>query len=402
MSEQTPASADSVTHRCPQCDAVNSDDATQCILCAAPLTKPDRAQQHTTAATPAGRTAQRLRQDRYLPLKLVVGVICMIAVIAALQTWINPDPIAAVLYPSATPTVVRPTRTPTPIPTEAPIAQAAATEAPVTPTPTIAPTNTPQEPRFHQINSGDTLFSISLLYNVSVESLLELNPIDPSALQSGQNLQVPWPTPTPPLAPVEVDINGSIFIADPTDCPRYEVLGGDSLFGIAVSHNIDLQALLVANRLNEQAFINPGDTICIPTVYEKFDFGDDDNSAEIAITPTPTGPQLLFPQENAQLDDTMPLILQWLAQKDLADDEIYMVEVTDLTAVDSHPYREYVRQTSLQLPQSWQPPAGEAHEFRWRVRIVRITGELANGDYTFAPDGSVSRDGFFTLDSTAG
>ncbi len=366
------------------------------MMCTAVLDKRDGQQKSPSAATPAGRFTQRIRRDRFLPLKIILGIFCLLAIGLALQTWLNPEPIAAALYPTATPTIVRPTRTPTPFPTETPVSDMAGIveETSPTATPTMAPTATPQEPRFHQISSGETLISIALFYGVGVDSLIETNAIDPSTLQPGQSIQIPWPTPTPPLEPVEVEINGSVFVADPTDCEQYEVQSGDSLFGISIRYGIDLLALLAANRLNEQVVINPGDTVCIPSVYEQFIFTDEEESAEFNATPTPAGPRLLYPQPDAQISNDT-LVLQWLAQKDLAADEMYMVEVTNLSDFTSHPHRAYTRQTSFQVLDEWKPSPGADDQYRWRVRIVRITGERDDGDYIFAPGGPVSEDSFF-------
>ena len=202
------------------------------------------------------------------------GYFCLLAIGLALQTWLNPEPIAAALYPTATPTIVSQRAHQHHFQLETPVSDMAGIveETSPTATPTMAPTATPQEPRFHQISSGETQFRL-LFYGVGVDSLIETNAIDPSTLQPGQSIQIPWPTPTPPLEPVEVEINGSVFVADPTDCEQYEVQSGDSLFGISIRYGIDLLALLAANRLNEQVVINPGDTVCIPACMSSLFYG---------------------------------------------------------------------------------------------------------------------------------
>ena len=88
-----------------------------------------------------------------------------------------------------------------------------ATPAPYTPEPTPTPTVTPT-PIIHVIQSGETLLSVAVQYDVSVAALQDANGIlDPRLLQLGQELVIPrqeeldaasttlTPTPTPiPLA----------------------------------------------------------------------------------------------------------------------------------------------------------------------------------------------------------
>ena len=53
-----------------------------------------------------------------------------------------------------------------------------------------APTTT-AEGRYHTIESGDTLGSIALQYDTTVEELVRLNPdVDPSALRVGDRIRV--------------------------------------------------------------------------------------------------------------------------------------------------------------------------------------------------------------------
>jgi LysM repeat protein len=407
---QSPAETGDNGQRCPQCDTFNAAEATQCKMCAAALQPVLSAEKPSVPPEPNVRTKpnalrERLSKDKFLPLKALLILVCVMALILAIQAWRNPDPIAALLYANAATTSPTPTRTRVPTATPQDVqAVADSAETPTaapTATPTPEPTSTPRDPRFHEVTSGETLISIALFYGLDLDSVVESNGIDPSTLQAGQTLSIPWPTPTPPLVPVEVEINGQLFIADPIDCERYTVLEGDSLFGIATLFNLDLQAILAANRLEEQSLISPGDTICIPQVYESFEFGDDEagDSAENKATPTPSGPRLLYPQPDADLTSNDPPVLQWLAQKDLAPDEQYMVEVTNLSAVDTHPLRQFTRNTSLKMPEEWQPPAGEQHQFRWRVRIVLVTGERDDGELIYSFGGPVSSDEFFTWTS---
>jgi LysM repeat protein len=56
---------------------------------------------------------------------------------------------------------------------------------------TDAATNTAEEGEYHVVQSGDTLGSIALEYDTTVEDLLRLNPdVDPTALNIGQRIRV--------------------------------------------------------------------------------------------------------------------------------------------------------------------------------------------------------------------
>lgn len=238
-----------------------------------------------------------------------------------------------------------------------------------------------------------------------MESITALNnlPANP-ALQVSQQLLVPWPTATPPLVPVEVEVSGERIIADPTNCQVYEIKGGDTLFGIAASFRVPSTALLAVNRLTEVSILQPGDTICIPEVIYG---GELPPTPGPSPTPGPTepppGPQLLYPVMNASFSlDDEPVVLQWVSVKDLAGNEWYMVELTDLTDVDSHPRRAFTRQTSFRPPEEWEPDGLESHQFRWRISIVRVTGQREDGSFIYTYGGRSSEDSYFSWAGSAG
>jgi hypothetical protein len=114
-------------------------------------------------------------------------------------------------------------------------------------------------------------------------------------------------------------------------------------------------------------------------------------------TSPPPGPHILRPLPGTEFNAFDDIILfQWVAVKDLADEEWYMVEVTDLSDVDSHPMRAFTRQTSFRIPGAWQPTVEEIHQFRWRVSIVKATGQREDGQFTYTFGGSSSDEGSFS------
>lgn len=303
-------------------------------------------------------------------------------------------PVQLALAPSATPLPSTPTFTPG--------ATRRATSSPTgtaTITPLPSPTVTPQPPRPHEVQEGETLFGLSLLYNVSMEAIASLNGFSvETPIQSGQQLQVPWPTATPPLEPIALEVNGEPVIADPTNCERYEIKEGDALSVIAARNNINLDLLLQVNRLSDQSILRPGDTICIPEViYGNVLPPTPGPSPTPSATSFPSGPTLLYPGDGTSVEAAdEPITLQWLAVKDLAPDEWYMVEVTDLSEEGGRPLRAFTRENAYRLPHTWRPEVEEYHEFRWRVSIVRVTGQREDGGFIYTFGGRFSEESHFS------
>lgn len=115
----------------------------------------------------------------------------------------------------------------------------AATRPPVsTPVPIIRSTLAPGADCVHQIRAGDTLFTLSQAYGVSVESLTSVNSIsDPNRILVGQRMTIPkcgttgfippptsTPTPTDlPLPPTEEPITAATAVG------AEDTAGGDPL-----------------------------------------------------------------------------------------------------------------------------------------------------------------------------
>jgi hypothetical protein len=72
-----------------------------------------------------------------------------------------------------------------------------------------------------------------------------------------------------------------------------------------------------------------------------------------------------------------------------------MIELTNLSEVDSHPRRSFTRQNSFQMPDDWRPMESTDHEFRWRVSIVRITDQREDGSFIYTFGGESSDDAYF-------
>jgi LysM repeat protein len=413
MSDETMDAAGRPLFRCPTCDSVVGADARRCLMCGTvlperPLSPPASPTPETpqpaaavetlaAEAAPIPELFPAVLRERQSPV--VVGITAVFAIIILILgtlVWQYRDPnLTLALAPTFTPIPPTLTFTPTitPLPTET---QPPTLTPSVTPMP--APSETPQPPRLHTVSSGDTLFGLALRYRVSAEAIAEVNGFSPQdSILLGRTLEIPWPTPTPPLVPVGVEVNGDLVIADPTDCSRYQVVSGDSLSAIAARFDVDYALFLLVNRLSNESIIQPGDTVCIPQiVYNATLPPTPGPSPTPSLTPPPPGPSLLYPARETVIEPPDgPITLQWVAVKDLAPDEWYMVELTDLDRPDSAPYRGFTRDTAFRVPQSWRPPVDAAHRLRWRVSIVQVRDWRADGLPIYTFGGQSSRDAFF-------
>jgi LysM repeat protein len=148
--------------------------------------------------------------------------------------------------------------TPEPPPTSIPLTPGLTTVSVAELTPTFGPattpaltTPTPLPPSGHfeyTVQWGDTLFSLAVRYNTTVEAIAALNGIqDPASIQVGQVLRIAG---TPGSAP------GS--------GGEYVVQAGDTLFSIAQRHNTTVEAIQRANGIVNAWLIQVGQKLVIP------------------------------------------------------------------------------------------------------------------------------------------
>ena len=100
-------------------------------------------------------------------------------------------------------------------------------------------------PRLHVVQSGETLTSIALLYDTSVEALQRLNSIsDPSLLYVGQELLIPGG-------------GGAEIFTQAT------IQAGDSLAGLAAAFNSTEAAIIEINRLMNPYHLVAGQSLAV-------------------------------------------------------------------------------------------------------------------------------------------
>ena len=206
-------------------------------------------------------------------------------------------------FPSPTVTAVPTTRTPKPSPTERPTTRpplvTTDTSTPHTPRPSATRTNTPRPtqtatqtptrtprpspsatrtvtplPETHTVQKGESLTSIALLYNTSVDALVQTNGLrDPNSIQIGQVLAVPGAA-----QPTSTATAGQTAAATRAATPRptvratagadstitHTVQKGETLSGVASLYGVTVQEIVDANGLESADLLQIGQVLIIP------------------------------------------------------------------------------------------------------------------------------------------
>lgn len=149
------------------------------------------------------------------------------------------------------------------------------------------PPPTPTPPTTHIVKTGQTLWTIAALYQISVEDLVWLNNLSgDSIIHPGDELTVRLlPGQTRPPTPV------------PTPQVVHLVQEGESLWSIAARYRLSLEDLLAYNNLGGQAIIHPGDALFIAPPVTPTPLPTTAPTASAALlSPNPTpGPPTLTP-----------------------------------------------------------------------------------------------------------
>ncbi len=360
---------------CPECGTKVATRAKTCLMCGAPLPEEVKEPKAPAKAPRRHPIQWGFWIAAFLTTALVLGIAWLL-----LGPYLFPH-----LSPTPTPTVA-PTRTPTP----------AATSTP-TPTPTETPTPTPLPPRAHQVQFGDTLSSIAVRYDTTVEEIVALNPgINPDALQIGQVLLIPPARPTPTPSPLPGTVSPT---PTPGDYLIHVVAPGETLISIAQKYSVTISLIRAANpeippgsdtiRVNQPLIIPLGTPMPTPTPTPN------PNATPTPIPPYPA-PPLLSPPDGAVFGGPdAVIVLHWASVAVLRSNEWYELRIVragmPITVIRT-------RTTAYRIPADmYPPPTSQAREFRWEVRVVR---ETRSGVYTLASDPGLPRK-FLWLESSA-
>ena len=224
---------------CPLCGSRVSEHASKCLVCG------------TNLARAASRLAKPPR--RLYPSPFILGLLLVLMGVGALLMGLATGrvPLPAILrFPTAT---ITPTFTPRPTPTPT----ATTTD---TPTPTI----TPEPPIPYVIQEGDSCLAIAIQFDVTVESLILENKLDPDCTVAvGHTIRVPHPTPTLGAPPTELPPNTTPLPTAPP-YPTYVVASGDTCLGIALQFGVTVEQIMQANGIPDCNFLQEGHSILLP------------------------------------------------------------------------------------------------------------------------------------------
>lgn len=287
-----------------------------------------------------------------------------------------------------------------------------ATVTPAPPTATLEPTQGPCE---YLVRAGDDL--ITLAWNCGHRSLdvlpaiLELNNLSaPEAIQVGQTILIPRPTPTvdPNAASVPTATGAAaadvaaMFVAEANATPPTATLFPTAtlLPGI-MWHIVQPQESMVSimyqyfTTAEVLAQINP--EIAFSLCDFQFDTGGDSCTVLLqpgqrlrvpAPTPTPTlsptpsgsetatptatatfnAPSALSPNDRVRFAADQIITLRWVTTGQLSTGETYRVLVTDESAGVA--YSADTAELSFIVPSAWQGQDGRPHTFRWSVGVA--------------------------------
>jgi len=165
--------------------------------------------------------------------------------------------------------------------------------------------------QLHTVKKGDTLYSLSKRYGVTVEQIKELNKLPDNRLSINQKLKIKLiaepggsqqtqvAAPPSEAAPVPPTGNENLPSAarpaqtslPPQNLPEsyyYTVQPKDNLYRISVNHGLALKDLLAWNNMDDVTYsIHPGDRLLIKDPGIE---GDDDPKPEIAVQPEQSPP----------------------------------------------------------------------------------------------------------------
>ncbi|MBZ0283323.1 MAG: LysM peptidoglycan-binding domain-containing protein [Anaerolineae bacterium] len=295
---------------------------------------------------------------------------------------------------------------------------ATVTDGPPTASATYTPTITPTEgPCEQQVQPNDDL--ISILYRCGhrtidniLPTVLELNDLsDPSQLQAGQIIQVPWPTPTVdpnaiPTATIEAGVEGgseTVVVADGAARPEggirpiptatlqpgvmwHQVQKDENIIQIAVNYGATLRILSELNpevTFSQCDFgLGTGGANCIVQLYEGQRIRVPAPTPMPTIPPTPSGsetptptatptfnaPNVLGPSDRAFFRKDEFVTLRWVATGSLGSGQSYLIRVRDIN--NGTEYTGMTQELYFIVPQEWRSQTAERHDYSWTVSVI--------------------------------
>lgn len=409
---------------CPICNAHNHRAAVVCSTCGASLSsiEPQTRSVHKKGnGSPhydyrygetdlQEATLSRTGQTYFtIIVTALIAFIMGAAVFALSSSFLNPTPAApAAATPQPRPTLNVPTVTPGP-----PTATAS-----FTPPPTFTPSITPTPlPCVQTIVTGDSLIGAILRCGHTsrdvMPTVMALNGItDANAIQAGQEVVIPWPTPTtdPNAVPTEpatqestpntdssdtsvFSLDESIIAFAPTATPTlpagvmfHEVQSNDNIAYIVSEYGIDLKVFSELNPEMDFSRCDLGTAYGGPSCIITLAIGqmvrvpapaptptytptiDPNATATPTATATFNEPAALSPPDRQFFRADQMITLRWLPTGTLANNEQYRIDVEDVTSGKT--YTALTRNIFFIIPPEWRGLTSPRHEYFWTVGIV--------------------------------
>lgn len=294
----------------------------------------------------------------------------------------------------------------------------------MTMTPTPAPTDTPG-PCMQEVLAGDSLIAIVARCGhrdiAIIDVVLEINDLEaPERIQSGQILEIPWPTPTSDpsieetvtpgetvtpdevaLVPVQSDSEDTVssfaeslnpdIVATATLRPGvtwHVVRPEENIISVAYQYGADLKIL---SELNPEVTFSQcdfglatGGPQCVVQIYEGQWLRVPAPTPTPTLSPTPSGsetptptatatfnaPTALSPGDRSLFTSDAIITLRWIGSGTLAADQVYRVIIEDMTSGET--YNGDTTDLFYIVPEQVQGADDRRHEYRWTVSVIDI------------------------------
>jgi phage tail protein X len=446
--------------RCNECGAINPHNTKVCKICGARLTRRGKTARvaRPVPAPPPGRYRSEYGEDDLLvrgvlstPLGALAGLV-MLALIVGLGVVVASEILARAGADDSTGSksganenqvaVVTATDTPstTPLPTNtrpAPMTFPTVTPRPATATPT--PT---EGPCIQQAVLGDTVYGLAQRCGHRNFSIVDVIVAEndglacATCLQEGQEITIPWPTPTPGLPATDGDetsfnsntntttgggdtvnvaqqapsVNefgtpdalATLFV-EPTLRPGLQwhtVQENENMIIIAQQYDADAKVLSDVNPEidfaqcdfseryggpNCSVLLVPGQRMRVPAPPPTPTLSLTPSGS---LTPTPTltptfnAPILIGPENDAEFGRNSLITVRWSALGTLGPNEVYLVTVREVAEDDAATealsvHEGQTDQLFFVLPDDWQPTGNALVQFDWTVAIATLNASGA-------------------------
>jgi LysM repeat protein len=258
------------------------------------------------------------------------------------------------------------------LPTSVPLLDATPTPT-LTPTPAPTPTPPPVTSETvlvkHIVEAGETLGSIAIQYDITVDAIQQANGLADVLIRIGDELTIPI-----------VRDNTASAAAGAASNFTYTVEDGDTLISISLKFGSTVEDIQAANNLAGNAVIRPGDILTIPVQGvppEALQPTAVPTIAPEAGAPEPTAviyaePRLISPPEGATVARTEPVLLQWASVGILQPNEWYVLQLLERSPQARPLSTAWTKQTSYRLGAELAPAEGELAEYDWLISVVRV------------------------------